>query len=110
MDHVTHVINFDLPNESETYVHRIGRTGRGRKRGIAVSFCAPEEEQLRRNIEKLLGHFIQVLDMSDEEYEGTRDFSMAAETDWKTLLKRDAEEQAKWEAKRKKRIKKGKKK
>ncbi len=107
---IAYVVNYDMPREAETYVHRIGRTGRGKNRGIAVSFCAPEEEPLRRNIEKLLGHFIQVLDLSEEEYEGTKDFSVAAETDWKTLMKRHQEEQAEWEKKHKKRVKKGKKK
>ena len=39
VDGVTHVINFDLPNEPETYVHRIGRTGRAGATGVAISFC-----------------------------------------------------------------------
>src|SRR5690606_12071773 len=50
-----HVVNFDLPNDSETYVHRIGRTGRAGKDGIAISFCSEEERKELKNIQKLIG-------------------------------------------------------
>jgi len=53
---VTLVINFDLPMESEAYVHRIGRTGRAGRSGTAVSLCSPEEHGLLRGIEKCIGH------------------------------------------------------
>ncbi|HUH05075.1 MAG TPA: DEAD/DEAH box helicase [Kofleriaceae bacterium] len=53
IDEVTHVFNFDLPNEPETYVHRIGRTARAGASGIAVSFCADEEREFLRDIERL---------------------------------------------------------
>ena len=53
VDDVTHVFNYDLPNEHETFVHRIGRTARAGKEGVAISFCAPDEEQDLRGIEKL---------------------------------------------------------
>jgi ATP-dependent RNA helicase RhlE len=52
---VTHVINFDLPQDAETYVHRIGRTGRAGRAGVAVSFCAPDERGRLRDIERLTG-------------------------------------------------------
>lgn len=52
---VSHVINFDLPVEAETYVHRIGRTARAGKGGDAVSFCGRDEKEALRNIELLLG-------------------------------------------------------
>lgn len=52
---VSHVVNFDLPHEPESYVHRIGRTGRAGAEGIAVSFCLPEEKRELRAIEKLIG-------------------------------------------------------
>lgn len=52
---VSHVINFDLPMEAETYVHRIGRTARAGAGGDAVSFCSREERECLRNIELLLG-------------------------------------------------------
>ena len=51
---ITHVINFDLPNVPETYVHRIGRTARAGKSGIALSFCESEERPYLEDIERLL--------------------------------------------------------
>jgi ATP-dependent RNA helicase RhlE len=53
VDGVTHVINFELPHEPESYVHRIGRTARAGNSGIAVAFCDAEERKLLRDIEKL---------------------------------------------------------
>ena len=53
IDGVTHVINFDLPNEPESYVHRIGRTARAGKDGQAISLCSPDERAYLRDIEKL---------------------------------------------------------
>ncbi len=55
VDEVTHVVNYDLPVEAETYVHRIGRTARAGSEGEAISFCTPEERAYLREIEKLLG-------------------------------------------------------
>jgi len=59
---VTLVVNFDLPNEAEAYVHRIGRTGRAGATGNAVSFCSPEEREFLRDIEKLIQQSIPVWD------------------------------------------------
>jgi ATP-dependent RNA helicase RhlE len=53
---VTHVINYDVPQHSEDYVHRIGRTGRARTEGEAFTLCKPEELPLVQSIEKLLGN------------------------------------------------------
>ena len=55
IDNVTHVINYDLPNEAEAYVHRIGRTGRAGTYGTAISFCAGDELDYLWDIEKLIG-------------------------------------------------------
>jgi ATP-dependent RNA helicase RhlE len=55
IDGVTHVVNFDLPNEPESYVHRIGRTGRAGAEGIALSFCSSDERTELRDIERLIG-------------------------------------------------------
>ncbi len=55
IDDVTHVFNYDLPNEPESYVHRIGRTGRAGRDGHAVSFCEEEETAYLRDIEKTIG-------------------------------------------------------
>jgi ATP-dependent RNA helicase RhlE len=57
---VTLVVNFDLPNEPEAYVHRIGRTGRAGATGHAVSFCCPDEREYLRDIEKLISQTIPV--------------------------------------------------
>ena len=51
---VTHIINYDLPDEPETYVHRIGRTGRNGADGIAITLCAPDEVKKLRAVEKLI--------------------------------------------------------
>ncbi|MDX2191370.1 MAG: DEAD/DEAH box helicase [Bacteroidota bacterium] len=55
IDDLSHVINYELPNIPETYVHRIGRTGRAGASGIAYSFCEREEQAYLRDIEKLIG-------------------------------------------------------
>jgi ATP-dependent RNA helicase RhlE len=62
IDELTHVINFELPNVPETYVHRIGRTGRAGNTGIAFSFCDNEERTELRDIQKLIGKNIPVID------------------------------------------------
>ena len=56
-----YVINYDIPNESETYVHRIGRCGRAGEEGIAISICEPEENAYVRNIEKLIKQKIPLI-------------------------------------------------
>ena len=51
---ISHVVNFDLPTEPETYVHRIGRTARAGASGVAVTLCDPEERDMLRSIERLI--------------------------------------------------------
>ncbi|HEV8694584.1 MAG TPA: DEAD/DEAH box helicase, partial [Lysobacter sp.] len=60
VDGITHVINFDLPNEPESYVHRIGRTARAGNDGIAISFCDAEERTFLRDIEKTIRQQVAV--------------------------------------------------
>jgi ATP-dependent RNA helicase RhlE len=60
IDELSHVINFELPNIAETYVHRIGRTGRAGFSGIAYSFCEAEEMDYLKDIQKLIGKKIPV--------------------------------------------------
>ncbi len=62
VDMLSHVINFEIPEVPETYVHRIGRTGRAGASGIALSFCDEEEKADWRNIIKLIGKQIPVVD------------------------------------------------
>ena len=60
VDHLSHVINYELPNVPETYVHRIGRTGRAGRDGVAFSFCDVEEVPYLKDIQKLIGKEIEV--------------------------------------------------
>ena len=59
VDGITHVVNFDLPMEAESYVHRIGRTARAGASGIAISFCDPAERKYLRDIERLIRRTIE---------------------------------------------------
>lgn len=61
IEELSHVINFDLPNIPETYVHRIGRTGRAGLSGVAISFCDIEEKPYLADIEKLIGKSVPVV-------------------------------------------------
>ena len=61
VDGVKHVINFDLPNVPVSYVHRIGRTARAGKDGMAISFCAPDERAFLKDIEKLIRTKVPVM-------------------------------------------------
>lgn len=62
IDHVTHVVNYDLPNIPESYVHRIGRTARAEASGIAYSFVSVEERAYLKDIEKLIGERIPIVE------------------------------------------------
>lgn len=62
IDELSHVVNFELPNVPETYVHRIGRTGRAGASGIALSFCDSEEKEFLRDIHKLIAKTIPVVE------------------------------------------------
>jgi ATP-dependent RNA helicase RhlE len=59
IDQLSHVFNYDLPEVAETYVHRIGRTGRAGLGGTAISFCSHEEKPYFKSIEKLIGKSIE---------------------------------------------------
>lgn len=62
IDKLKHVINYDIPNVAETYVHRIGRSGRAGDKGVAISICEPEENTYIKDIEKLIKKRINVID------------------------------------------------
>lgn len=62
VEELSHVINFELPNVPETYVHRIGRTGRAGMSGVAMSFCDAEEKAYLKDIQKLVSKTIPVID------------------------------------------------
>jgi len=60
VERLTHVINYDLPNAPEAYVHRIGRVGRAGREGVAITLVEPREHHLLRNIERLTKHKIEI--------------------------------------------------
>ncbi|MCL4141152.1 UNVERIFIED_CONTAM: hypothetical protein GTU68_046290 [Idotea baltica] len=71
VDSLEMVINYDLPNVAETYVHRIGRTGRASASGVALSFCNTEERAYLKDIQKLIRQTIPVIDGHPYECNGT---------------------------------------
>lgn len=62
VDNLAYVVNFEIPNIAETYVHRIGRTGRAGAKGTAISFCDTEEKAFLKDIEKLISKNIPVIE------------------------------------------------
>ncbi|KQS26600.1 DEAD/DEAH box helicase [Dyadobacter sp. Leaf189] len=84
---VDYVINYDLPEQPENYVHRVGRTGRGTQKGLAVSFCSPEERPILDQIQEYLDKPIDVLKISNEDYSATLDFTSDQDNDLKALMK-----------------------
>jgi len=102
---VEFVINYDLPEVSENYVHRVGRTGRGNQKGKAVSFCSTEEKEILAEIETYLSKPISIMHFTEGEYEATVDVSEESSHDWKSLLN-DLEEFENRERKKKKKSKK----
>lgn len=70
VDGITHVINYDLPNEPDSYVHRIGRTARAGATGISLSFCDHEERAYLRDIERLIRQKIPLMDDHPFHLEG----------------------------------------
>lgn len=98
---VDFVVNYDLPEVPENYVHRVGRTGRGVKKGQAVSFCSTEEKPLLDAIEKYMGTKIRVMQIDKSEYQETLSFTDDTPNDnWQLLL--DEQEAFEKQAKRKK--------
>ncbi len=89
---VDFVVNYDLPENPENYVHRCGRTGRGRSRGQAISFCSPEETKLLEDIEEYVGEEIARYDLDIHEYKAILDDTEEGGYDWRTLLKKANEE------------------
>lgn len=101
IDQVGYVINYDLPEQPENYVHRIGRTGRGNHRGNAISFCATQEKELLEEIEQLTHNEIKVLGVEKEDYETTILESAASPRGLKDLMT-EVEETLEWQRKKKK--------
>lgn len=98
---VEYVINYDLPESSENYVHRVGRTGRGNQKGQAVSFYSKEEKPLLDEIENNLGKPISRISISKNDYLETVMATETKENDWKSLMN-DQQDQLKNKRKKKK--------
>ncbi len=98
---VDYVINYDLPVEKEVYVHRVGRTGRGRSKGTALSFCSPEEKKLLSDIEAYLNQSIETVSVSKKEYSFTVDVSDGPESVRELILANEAWEKSKGKKKKK---------
>jgi ATP-dependent RNA helicase RhlE len=81
------VINYDLPDVAENYVHRVGRTGRGIKKGDAISFCSEEERPMLEEIESFLTQPIRVLKMTKSEYSETLELTEDVPDKMKELMK-----------------------
>ena len=85
VSNVAYVINYDLPEKVENYVHRVGRTGRGVNKGTAISFCSNEEKELLEEIQEFLNKPIEVLNVNKEDYAATIALSPEA-VDLKSLV------------------------
>lgn len=86
---VEYVVNYDLPENPENYVHRCGRTGRGTNKGQAISFCSPLEKELLESIEAYTGTDIERYELSKGDYEAIRFDSDERGEDWQSLLDDD---------------------
>ena len=84
---VNYVINYDLPEKAENYVHRVGRTGRGVHKGIALSFCSEDEKELLSEIQQFLNKEIEVIKLGKKDYARTMDIAKKnTDTDVQTLI------------------------
>ncbi len=84
---VDYVVNYDMPEQVENYVHRCGRTGRGKLKGTAVSFCSPEENDILLDIEDYLGKTVNVMEINKSEYSDVVNLANDDKHDWKYLMK-----------------------
>ena len=83
---VNYVVNYDVPDMPENYVHRVGRTGRGMDKGYALTFCADEERPLLEEVEDYLEEEITLLDMNRADRQATIDLATEAKHDWQQLV------------------------
>jgi len=91
---ITHVINYDLPRFCEDYVHRIGRTGRAGKKGVAISFVLPSDTRHVQRIERYIGQRIKLLTVDESQVKAsTTDKSFSADTEILSISKQKSQEQ-----------------
>ena len=91
IDKLRYVINYDIPNIAETYVHRIGRTGRAGEEGVSISICEPEENSFVKDIEKLINQRINVV--KDNPFPQTdKPMNTAEKKEWEAEKKKRKQE------------------
>lgn len=95
------VVNYDLPDLPEHYVHRVGRTGRGDQKGQAISFVSAEEKPMLVTIEDYIGKPIAVLELSKQDYQDTIQLTADVTDKWRDVMQ-EIEEAEKWMKKKKK--------
>jgi ATP-dependent RNA helicase RhlE len=84
---INYVINYDLPEKAENYVHRVGRTGRGVNKGMAISFCSEDEKELLKEIQQFLNKEIEVIKLGKKDYARTMDIAKKnTDTDVQALI------------------------
>ncbi len=92
LPNVEHVINYDLPENPENYVHRCGRCGRGNNKGYAISFCSDQEKSLLTDIEEYTGEEISRYELTKEEYKTIIKDTEDITYNWQKLLDDDNRE------------------
>ncbi|WP_035238688.1 DEAD/DEAH box helicase [Desulfobacter vibrioformis] len=98
---VDYVINYDLPEQKEIYVHRVGRTGRGRSKGKAISFCSSQEKDLLTQIQDFLGKPVEKIAVSKDEYAFTVDVTDSSKDIREMILANEEWEKKKGRRKKK---------
>lgn len=96
------VVNYDLPDVAENYVHRVGRTGRGKNKGTALSFCSTAEKELLEAIEAYTSVPIRIAEIDKNEYRETILYTDDGTDDWQGLIDQDEEMKKKRRKKKKK--------
>ncbi|HEU4520725.1 MAG TPA: DEAD/DEAH box helicase [Thermoanaerobaculia bacterium] len=89
VEQITHVINYDVPNDVEAYVHRVGRTGRAGRTGIATLFVTPRERRMMREIERFTGSAMRPMKMPTHADVAARRVAQLKETIAKTIADED---------------------
>ncbi|WP_019243329.1 MULTISPECIES: DEAD/DEAH box helicase [Bacillus] len=93
IENITHVINYDLPKEKESYVHRTGRTGRAGHMGRAITFVTPYDEEKMKEIERFVGHDIQKTKAPTKEAVENAKDAFEAKLQTNPVMKKDKSEQ-----------------
>lgn len=99
---VNMVVNYDMPEVAENYVHRVGRTGRGQAKGYAISFCSMEEKEVLDEIESFLEKEINVMEIDNKAYTETLNLTEDTKNDWKKLMKESEEGEKEYKGKKRK--------